>query len=100
MKQQSERTLILAGSLFLVGLIIADVLTQHLNQLELFKEETKSALLVSSSNHADEHPVAQKTNTKSSRKINWIGATETKSRPMQRIPRFRVYGIPRSKRHS
>ena len=60
MKQQSERTLILAGSLFLVGLIIADVLTQHLNQLELFKEETKSALLVSSSNHADEHPVAQK----------------------------------------
>ena len=60
MKQQSERTLILAGSLFLVGLIIADVLTQHLNQLELFNEETKSALLVSSSNHADAHPAAQK----------------------------------------
>ena len=60
MKQQSERTLILAGSLFLVGLIIADVLTQHLNQLELLNEETKSALLFSSFNHADAHPAAQK----------------------------------------
>ena len=60
MKQQSERTLILAGSLLLVGLIIADVLTQHLNQLELLNEETKSLLLVASSSHADAHPVAQK----------------------------------------
>ena len=100
MKQQSERTLILAGSLFLVGLIIADVLTQHLNQLELFNEETKSALLFSSFNHADAHPAAQKNKYEKQSEINWIRATETKSRPIQRTPLLRVYGIPRSKRHS
>jgi hypothetical protein len=49
MKPKSERTLILAGSLFLAGLIIADVLTQHLNQLKLSNEEADSTQTNSSS---------------------------------------------------
>jgi hypothetical protein len=53
MKPKSERTLILAGSLFLAGLIIADVLTQHLNQLESSKEDTESIPAVSSLNPGD-----------------------------------------------
>ena len=50
----------LAGSLLLVGLIIADVLTQHLNQLELLNEETKSLLLVASSKDVDVPSTASK----------------------------------------
>ncbi|MDC0325643.1 hypothetical protein OAM01_02685 [bacterium] len=50
MKPKSERTLILAGSLFLAGLIIADVLTQHLNHLETAR---KDAAITASPNESN-----------------------------------------------
>ena len=71
MKQQSERTLMLAGSLLLVGLIIADVLTQHLNQLELLNEETKSLLLVASSKDVDVPSTASKIKYEKQSKNKW-----------------------------
>ena len=59
MKPKSERTLILAGSLFLAGLIIADVITQHLNQLESSNEEAESILAVSIQNPIPDQTVEQ-----------------------------------------
>ncbi|MBT5926872.1 MAG: hypothetical protein HOH33_09650 [Verrucomicrobia bacterium] len=78
MKPKSERTLILAGSLFLAGLIIADVLTQHLNHLEAARKDAD----ITSSSNASHHRASQEADSvdiQPDQELNELTLTESTS---------------------